>query len=683
MSKKQRRQRGGYSEDGGRSWLFRFGTKLLLCIVVAIVALSLMQCTVKKPESPTWQTRFVLPLVNRTYTMSEIVDKIDQNGLSIDADSSVVFSMSREIDTVALDADEMTTANLSYTVFEQIGQVDIAAPVIAPIVTDITLISGLATYLPGVVPATSFNISSDLPDIGTWSSVGITNGQVYVTVANNLGFEITANSVELWDVVYNRSIGSQSFPSPIPDGGTDSVLYDLSGKTISNQIQARITAVTPGGLVLSTSGKNITTDVRFVSDITVGTATAEIPALSRAFSQVLPLAESDVVYRATLSAGALRLDIANQTNLTTTLDIALPDLRYNGSPLTVQRTVGPISSNTVNINLAGYELTPVDSSLPQEISVEVQAAVPASAPQQITIDQSQQFIVDASLSGLSFDTLTGVFGTVTTTLSPTQHELDVPYGFDSARLVSAILTLEIENGVQLQGGLDLLLQGNNGKSLTITDVVEAATSDSAVITQIIDTTVADFLSPMPSLITISGDATFGDGVSVGTVRRGDYIRANVSIFTPFEVILPRTLIEPDVESERIDQDDFDAVNNHVIEARLTYNVINRLPVGAHINLFLSGDSATVLTNPQTSFINEIYVLAAPTSAGVASDTVSTGNVEVVIDSVDVEVLKNDTLYIGTQIILDSTNGLPVKLTARDYLTIVGRIEVDYRFDGEF
>jgi hypothetical protein len=47
------------------------------------------------------------------------------------------------------------------------------------------------------------------------------------------------------------------------------------------------------------------------------------------------------------------------------------------------------------------------------------------------------------------------------------------------------------------------------------------------------------------------------------------------------------------------------------------------------------------------------------------------------------VLKNDTLYIGTQIILDDTNGLPVKFTASDYLTIVGRIEVEYRFDGEF
>lgn len=683
MSKRQRQQPSGYYDDSGRSWLFKFGTKFLLSIVVAIVALSLMQCTVKKPESPTWNTQFVLPLVNRTYTMSEIVDKIDQNGLSIDADSNVIFSVSREIDTVRLDADEMTTADLSYTVFEQIGQVDVAAPVIAPIITDITLIGGLAAYLPGVVPATSFNISSNLPDIGTWSSVGITSGQVYVTVDNNLGFEISANSVELWDVVYNHSLGSQSFPTPIPDGGVDSVLYDLGGKTISSQIQARITASTPGGLVLSTSGKNIITEVRFVGDITVGAATAEIPALNRTFSQSLPLAETDAVYRATLSAGTLQLSIANQTNLTTTLDIALPDLRYNGNPLTVQRTVGPISSSSVNINLAGYELRPVDSSLPQAISVEVQAAVPATAPQQITIDQSQQFIVDASLSGLSFDTLSGVFGSVVTTLSPTQHELDVPYGFDSARLVSAVLTLEIENDVQMPGGLDLTLQGNNGKSLAITGVIAAATTDSAVITRITDTTVADFLSPMPSVITISGDATFGDGVTVGTIRRGDFIRANVSILTPFEVILPRTVIEPDVESERINQDDFDAVNNHVIEARLTYNVINRLPVGARINLFLSGDSATVLANPQTSFVDEIYVIAAPTTGGVASDTVSTGYVEVVIDSADVEVLKNDTLYIGTQIILDSTNGLPVKLTARDYLTLVGRIEVDYRFDGEF
>jgi len=683
MSRRPRRKASTSTSGMLENWLFKVGTKLFLSLVVVLVALSLMQCTIKKPESPVWNTQLTIPLINRTYTMPEIIEKIDQEGLSIDPDSSVVFSMTREIDTVRLDDDEMTTADLSYMAFESIGQVALPAPVIQPVVLDIMLISGLATYLPGTVPATSFSITSNLPRVTTYTSIGLTSGQAWVIVANNLGFEITANSVELWDVTYNRSIGSQVFPTPIPDGGIDSVLYDLSGQTLSNLIQARISAVTPGGTVLSTSGKNIITTMRFDGDLTVAAATAEIPALNRSFSQNLALGESDVIYQATLLSGNLHVEIGNQTNLTAGLDITFPDLRYNGSPLTIQRTIGPIGSSIVNINLAGYELTPTDSTLPQEVRVEVEASVPASAPQHVTIDQSQQFIVEAGLSNLAFGSVTGIFSTVGTTVEPTEYELDVPAGLDSAQLVSAVVTLEIENGVELPGMLALTLLGNNGKTLVISGPVTPGTPTSPVVTQFIDSTVADFLSPMPSLITISGSASFGDGVNVGTIRTGDYVWASFDVFTPFEVILPRTLVEPDVESEELDQDDLDAITDHVVEARLLYNVINHLPIGATINVFLSGDSSTVLTDPEVSFIDEIFVVAAPTVGSIVSDTVSTGYQEVIIDSVDVQVLKNDRLYIGTQIVLDDTNGQPVKLMASDYLSLIARIEVDYRFDGEF
>ncbi len=235
----------------------------------------------------------------------------------------------------------------------------------------------------------------------------------------------------------------------------------------------------------------------------------------------------------------------------------------------------------------------------------------------------------------------------------------------------------------MQGQLDLTLLGNNGKTLNIAGTIDAASPTAAVVSQIVDTTVADFLSPMPSLITISGTTSFGDGVSEGTIRNNDFVHASVRIETPLEVILPRTVIAPDIESKDINQDDFDPVTDHVIEARLIYNVINRLPVGASVNIYLSRDSATVVSNPEVSFIDEIFVVPAPTVGGIASDTISTGYQTVVIDSLDVNILKNDSLYIATEIILEDTNGQPIKLTVNDYLTLIGRIEVDYRFDGKF
>jgi len=235
----------------------------------------------------------------------------------------------------------------------------------------------------------------------------------------------------------------------------------------------------------------------------------------------------------------------------------------------------------------------------------------------------------------------------------------------------------------MPGNLNLSLLGNNGKSMVIAGAISPGTTDSAVTTRLIDSTVADFLSPVPSVITISGSAGFGDGVSEGTIKTGDYIWASIDILAPFEIIIPETSVEPDIESTEIDQDDREAITNHVIEARLVYNVINRMPLGAKVNIYLSGDSATVISDPEVSFVDEIFIVAAPTIGSIASDTVSTGYQQIVIDTIDLRVMDNDTLYIGTQIVLEDTNGQPVKLTAGDYLTVLGRIEVDYRFDGDF
>jgi hypothetical protein len=147
------------------------------------------------------------------------------------------------------------------------------------------------------------------------------------------------------------------------------------------------------------------------------------------------------------------------------------------------------------------------------------------------------------------------------------------------------------------------------------------------------------------------------------------------------MIIDSAVIESDVETEEIDQSDIDAITDHVIEARFLYNVVNHLPIGANINIYLGGDSATVYDTPEL-LLNNISVVAAPVIAGVASDTAATGYQTILLSSDDVQILKNDTLYIGSRILLEDTGGLPVRLTNNDYIQVTGRIEVDYRFDTD-
>ena len=111
------------------SFLFKFSSKILLSCLVVIIFLTLTQCTVKKPESPTWTTNLTVPLVNRTYTMEEIINMMDQEGLIIDGDSNIIYTFTEEIDTVTIDQVNLTIDDISVTPFsEQLGVVDIDSP---------------------------------------------------------------------------------------------------------------------------------------------------------------------------------------------------------------------------------------------------------------------------------------------------------------------------------------------------------------------------------------------------------------------------------------------------------------------------------------------------------------------------------------------------------------------------
>ncbi|MDZ4722372.1 MAG: hypothetical protein SGI97_00450 [candidate division Zixibacteria bacterium] len=671
--------RGGSHQE---SSLAQFAAKAMFAIVYIVMLLTLAQCTIKKPEAPEWNTQLTIPLVHRTYQMAEIIDKIDQEGISIDSLDNVVFSFNQETDTATLDTDKLTTPALSYFLSQQLGLVSIVPPVIAPVDLAISSIAPLAAAIPGNIPAMNFQVDNNLPSITSFSSVTIANGQLYVVIDNTLGIDLDVVTVDLFDQSGPTLISSQSFPTGIPSGTVDSVAISLNGRTISNNLLAQVSCHTPGGSVLSASNKSLSTAVHFSSLLNVSAATAEIPALNRNFSQQIQLNETDAVHSATLSNGTLSLTITNTTPLQSSVTLTFPDLELNGTPLSLIQSVNPNGNTVANINLANYTLSPNDLSVPQQIAVIVVAAVPSTAPSQVTVDQSQQFSVTAQLDNLTFGSVTGVFAATNATIDPIVKLVNVPTGFDAVTLTSGILTIEIENAVGLPGSLDLVLNGSNGKSLNIGGAVAPKSGGSATVTVLIDTTVADFMTPLPDSVVISGTATFGNGSTVGTISAGDYIFATIGIFAPLEVILTETTIETDIESQDIEQDNIDAITDHVVEARFIYSITNHLPLGVRVNIFLGGDSATVASAPLLAF-DTIAILAAPVVGGIVSDTISTGYRTIILDSADIQVLKNNPLFIATELVLSGSNGQPIKLTTNDYITINARIEVEYRFDGEF
>lgn len=68
---------------------------IICAFVIILVFLTLVQCTVKKPEAPTWETNLTIPLVHQTWDMAQLIDKIDQNNLTTDTQGNPCFFMRR------------------------------------------------------------------------------------------------------------------------------------------------------------------------------------------------------------------------------------------------------------------------------------------------------------------------------------------------------------------------------------------------------------------------------------------------------------------------------------------------------------------------------------------------------------------------------------------------------------
>ncbi len=656
-----------------------FALKALLGIIVVLVVLTLIQCSIEKPAAPTFTTHLTVPLVNRTYSIREIIDKIDQPGLSIDSAGDVLFSINQELDTIRI-GDNLDINDISEHISESLGQLSLSPNLPDPIA--INLGEYFALDL-GMIPAVSFDIQKDVQPFDNFNWVEIVSGGLDFIIVNNFGVDLDTVIFQLYDIGYSRLLSTVPLPPPgIPEGETDTVHVDLGGRTISNNLQINIHCHTPGGAVLSLADKSMTASVDCPEALVIAAAQAVIPAIEKSFGSEVELSESNTIISAEISRGEARIRIQNSTALEGTIRISLPDFKTGGQPYTISRTIHASSTDSFNVVLDGFIFEPLDQTRPQVVSVQATALLDSSGSSFVTVHQSDSVTLEIEMSGLKFRALTGIIDSTEAAFDSIATAIDLPKGFDSLQLTNAELILEIENGINFAGNLNIEISGNQGKTLPLQGFIAAGSPNSPVLSIIANSNLAEFLNPVPSEITVSGAVTFGDGNTSGTISADDFIVSRVRISSPLEVVIGRSVFEGDISSEKISQEDIGKITNHVMQADFNSTIINHLPLGVSVEIFLSGDSATLYTNPELTLgpVDVSAGLIGP-NGEVISPTESENLIS--IDSLDIKILENPILYSGQIITLAGSNGQTIKITGDDYVTARGVIQVQYKFDGKF
>ena len=645
-------------------------------LAIALLVLCFSACSIEKPQAPSWDTELVLPLINHHYDMLELVDRMAEDAVSYDSLGNISFSVEQDMDTVAVDAG-LSIPDLSTSYSETIGLIEISGP--APVSDQIYLSDYLA--LGGEVLALTLDVSEQWPAISDIESATISSGSMVVTATNNFDLPLDTVTIAIVDDTFASQIGAVTFEGGLAIGETKSETIDLSGKTISNSFTYDAHAYTPGGTILTVAEKTLVVEAGFSSEITVSSAIAKVPAQERSYDQNVSFSEDNQIASANIKGGSLILDITNGTNLSSEIEVTIDEFTRSGVPLSFTVDLSPQQNNLITRDLAAYDFIPLSGESTPTVNVSMDVNLPGSGSNTVQISSTDDFAVDVQASGLEFSSVSGVITPTVVEIEPLTESIEIPNGFENFNLIGAVLTMELYSAVNLPAEVSISAEGDAGQQLSITGSINPGTVGNPGVTIFVVDQLSEFLSPIPSEITITGSATIGDGMTSGSVTDDDFVWGKMEIISPLEMSVGETEFEAVINKADIDSDDIEEITDRLNHGSAYTHIANHLPLGASLTLYLGGDSLTLYDDPELT-IGPIEVSSGIVGAGglVVDSTGSDNTIELTHE--DLQILNNETLYIGQIITFPGTNGESVRIVSSDYLDIQAYITVSTRI-GDF
>ncbi len=659
----------------GTEKLKRLGLPLF---IIALPIMVVVGCSLESPEAPTWDAELSVPLIYKHYDMYELIDRMAEDALSYDSAGNLSISFEQEFDTVQIDAG-LAADNVTRNFNHELGDITINSP--DPLAVEM----GIADYLDitaGVVPDVGFDANKDFAAISEYSSATFSGGFMVLQVTNNFGLQIDSLTVWIVDNITADTLAESIFAGGLEIGeiGTDTIY--LQGKSTSNQLNLSSRIHTPGGTLLTVDDKYLGVDLTFSDQVMVSSAVTMVPSQEKSYTSAIELNEEHELTAALVSEGNISIDIENTSELGASLVITIDEIKSGSDPLVLNATIPGKGSYQINRDLTNYSLEPDLGENSMAFNVELDFSLPGSGSSMATITNSDKFSVEASLESLQFSQVSGVLAPTVVEIDPVVESVDLPKGMEDIRLSDAVVTMQVYSEVEFPTDLTVVLSGDAGQELSFERSINGGTPGNPGVTQITIQDISSLTNPVPSQITITGQALTGDGVTSGTLSSNSKVWGQVEITSPLKFAIGETLIEGDINSTEIDQDDIDEVSERLLNGTIYATLKNHLPFGCTVELYLGGDTATLYSNPQL-LIGPIEVGAGVVEASglVTSEEIS--DVVINLSETDLDIIENPVLYIGQKINLPGTNGQVVNIINTDYLDIEAYIRLNTRLGGEW
>jgi len=428
-----------FSDDHARrDKMLRLAGLIGAGILALIIALTLLQCSIKKPEAPTWESTVTVPLATDHLTAANLLLRLENGDQFVDDSGNVGLYLSDTLAPVTV-ATNLTVPDQAALTPQGMGQVRITGPVDVPVRLD------LADYYAGPagsIPPFAVNDVDTIGPIQEYTWIAPAYGEAYLKIENQIGLDFDSVRVVLIDVAVGP-LGTFDFPTGIAAGTADSQAIGIVGRQLHNEFQYDLAAYCSGGTLLSLSNRYLEVSFAFSDTLVVDSALMEVPAIVRSRSENVAFSGNpDIVSisQTRIASGTLRMTVENRSELAANVDVTVPSFTLSGAPLVRNVALAASDTTVVAIDLSGYTWIPEQAAPPQYFTVNAVATTVATAPVHVYVRSQDSILVTTQLESLQAASITGVLAPQIINLPDYQVNLAVPPEFSSVHLATATMS---------------------------------------------------------------------------------------------------------------------------------------------------------------------------------------------------------------------------------------------------
>ena len=666
---------------------------LCATLVPLFVAILLVAGCFEKPLSPVapvWDVTVNVPLINRTYSVNQIVEK-DPTLLHSDPSGLIVYSNTQQFTAISVHENlKVDPASEYYQ--SRIGSFSIKTPV--PVLRRISAVElnpSLSDLQGQAITIPSFNFSigpQSFPLISELERATLVSGQVTLTFINRLPIPVDNISV----TVHSQYGLALRFDQSAVIQPNDSVkrIFSLANLIIGNAFTLNLSGRYPGtatSVVIDTAAA-LFVRLDFSSDIKASEAIAKLPTNTLTTLGSFLLDDSTKIDFAEIKTGSMTVTLNNSLGISGYASLIIANLRQpNGGAF---RQIIPFYAGQQDINaffpLNGYSVQSPDGSLSYTVTAQ-------------TFDTGNNLVAIDSLRTISGSVRTSViyFQNFQGKLKPTNVGVSVSRSIDvgdinrvfsgALKFSQARVSLTVTSPARFSLDLNATLTGKSSAtgqtailSLPLDQRRISFPQTTITLTETNSNIVAflnSFADKLLDEVTLSGNAVLNPNYTSGSVSATDSLGVRLSVDIPLKIGVLNGIardtteinISPD-ERRELDRTNY---------GKVFFEIQNGLPAAIQVSVdWLDAQRSNLLTLPKASQpVLAVSGAQVDAQGRVVVPASSTSFLELISDDVSKFKL---TKYVAYAMTVGTSGGgtVPVQFRTSDSVRVRAYSTLSYR-----